>query len=285
MRIRVADPGRPGRSGRPPPQRLAVLSSAFGMLGPFGAACMWITGIVLATGATLLALGLSAGEWRMMGRIAGRGGRYSVAGGREAAQLLGRGAGGLGKISARLVHLSPAVARFMTAPKPPPATTVVRDTKRPSPQPQAASVPDAAPVEPPPANAPPPAGPAAVSPPRIKAAAAAARRPVVQEPLPLAEEGWQFPPMSLLKPAPTRASTGPSADALQANARLLETVLADYGVQGTIVEIRPGPCRDPLRTRARRPAFAAPASSVSPTTWPVPCRSSPCGSPPCQAAT
>ncbi|MBV8091756.1 MAG: cell division protein FtsK, partial [Acetobacteraceae bacterium] len=29
--------------------------------------------------------------------------------------------------------------------------------------------------------------------------------------------------------------------ALQANARLLETVLADYGVQGSIVEIRPGP--------------------------------------------
>jgi S-DNA-T family DNA segregation ATPase FtsK/SpoIIIE len=34
---------------------------------------------------------------------------------------------------------------------------------------------------------------------------------------------------------------GPSADALEANARLLETVLADYGVQGAIREIRPGP--------------------------------------------
>ncbi len=35
--------------------------------------------------------------------------------------------------------------------------------------------------------------------------------------------------------------SGPSEEALQANARLLETVLSDYGVQGEIVEIRPGP--------------------------------------------
>ena len=50
-----------------------------------------------------------------------------------------------------------------------------------------------------------------------------------------------FPPLSLLKPAPARATTGPSAEALEANARLLENVLSDYGVQGHIVEIRPGP--------------------------------------------
>ena len=55
------------------------------------------------------------------------------------------------------------------------------------------------------------------------------------------EGGWRFPPLSLLKPAPAHASSGPSEEALQANARLLESVLADYGVQGSIVEIRPGP--------------------------------------------
>ena len=54
--------------------------------------------------------------------------------------------------------------------------------------------------------------------------------------------GWRFPSLDLLKGAPARASTGaPSEEALQANARLLESVLADYGVQGQIVEIRPGP--------------------------------------------
>jgi len=70
--------------------------------------------------------------------------------------------------------------------------------------------------------------------------AAAPRRPR-QESLPLPEGGWHFPPLSLLKPAPTHAISGPSEEALQANARLLESVLSDYGVQGSIVEIRPGP--------------------------------------------
>src|SRR3954471_24223063 len=71
------------------------------------------------------------------------------------------------------------------------------------------------------------------------------RRPPPRKPqqpaLPLAEGTWNLPPMSLLKDAPARAASGPSEEALQANARLLETVLSDYGVQGEIVEIRPGP--------------------------------------------
>ena len=36
-------------------------------------------------------------------------------------------------------------------------------------------------------------------------------------------------------------ATGPSPESLENNARLLENVLQDYGVQGKIVEIRPGP--------------------------------------------
>jgi DNA segregation ATPase FtsK/SpoIIIE, S-DNA-T family len=65
--------------------------------------------------------------------------------------------------------------------------------------------------------------------------------PPKQQALPLEEPGWKFPSLSLLKPAPRHADFGPSEDALQANARLLETVLNDYGVQGAIREIRPGP--------------------------------------------
>jgi S-DNA-T family DNA segregation ATPase FtsK/SpoIIIE len=75
---------------------------------------------------------------------------------------------------------------------------------------------------------------------RLARAPAPYRRPR-QESLPLAEAGWRFPSLSLLKPAPARATNGPSSESLQANARLLETVLGDYGVQGNIVEIRPGP--------------------------------------------
>ncbi len=45
-------------------------------------------------------------------------------------------------------------------------------------------------------------------------------------------DGWQLPSLTLLKPAPPAANSGPTQEVLQANARLLEQVLADYGVQG-----------------------------------------------------
>ena len=84
--------------------------------------------------------------------------------------------------------------------------------------------------------------------PRIVAAGAAGRL-APAAPMPLAshdggaaaEGAWRFPPLSLLRPAPERGASGPSEEALQSNARLLETVLNDYGVQGAIREIRPGP--------------------------------------------
>ena len=64
-----------------------------------------------------------------------------------------------------------------------------------------------------------------------------------QSSLPLAEAvaGWRTPPLSLLKSAPPRGQVGPSEESLQANARLLESVLDEYGVQGTIHDIKPGP--------------------------------------------
>jgi S-DNA-T family DNA segregation ATPase FtsK/SpoIIIE len=77
--------------------------------------------------------------------------------------------------------------------------------------------------------------------PAVKAAQLTKQAAPRQERLPLLDTGWNFPPLELLKPAPTRITSGPTEDALQSNARLLETVLQDYGVQGRIVEIRPGP--------------------------------------------
>ncbi|MFT8808370.1 DNA translocase FtsK [Gluconobacter sp.] len=53
--------------------------------------------------------------------------------------------------------------------------------------------------------------------------------------------GWELPPLALLNPPPPHAVTGPSQETLQSNARLLESVLADYGVQGTIGDIHAGP--------------------------------------------
>lgn len=56
---------------------------------------------------------------------------------------------------------------------------------------------------------------------------------------------WQLPSLALLaavpRPGDLGRDPGPSEAALQANARLLETVLADYGVMGTIGDIHTGP--------------------------------------------
>ena len=54
--------------------------------------------------------------------------------------------------------------------------------------------------------------------------------------------GYELPPLALLAP-PEPGATGPALgrDALEKNARLLETVLDDFGVRGEIVKIHPGP--------------------------------------------
>ena len=68
-----------------------------------------------------------------------------------------------------------------------------------------------------------------------------ARRPAQQPALDLGDGAWALPPLDLLTPAPAQRTGRPSEESLQANARLLESVLEDYGVRGRIVEIRPGP--------------------------------------------
>ena len=59
--------------------------------------------------------------------------------------------------------------------------------------------------------------------------------------LDLGDSGYQRPPIDLLKaPQGPRGDTV-DRDALQQNARLLATVLDDFGVRGDIVKVRPGP--------------------------------------------
>ena len=52
---------------------------------------------------------------------------------------------------------------------------------------------------------------------------------------------WSTPPLSLLQSPSTIVRHHLSTDALEENARMLETVLDDYGVRGEITSIRPGP--------------------------------------------
>ena len=170
-------------------------------LGPVGAVMIWTIVVALSATLTLLALGLSASEWRAAGRMV-----------RGTARLL------------RRVPL-PSLGAFRLPGWLPFRRNLGAVVRR---EPAAVTRLVPAMDEPPPVVA------------RTTRLAAPPRRPR-QESLALPEAGWRFPPLSLLKPAPARATSGPSEEALQANARLLETVLADYGVQGSIVEIRPGP--------------------------------------------
>src|SRR5882724_880074 len=56
------------------------------------------------------------------------------------------------------------------------------------------------------------------------------------------DERYDLPPLDLLDKAPSNAAVQKiNDDSLQKNARLLESVLEDFGVKGEIVQVRPGP--------------------------------------------
>ena len=58
----------------------------------------------------------------------------------------------------------------------------------------------------------------------------------------LPKDGYELPPLRLLaEPKQARNSTAADKEALEQNARLLETVLDDFGVKGEIIHVRPGP--------------------------------------------
>ncbi len=82
-----------------------------------------------------------------------------------------------------------------------------------------------------------------VRPPPKPAAKSARARSEEQPELGLdpAASGYQTPPLSLLQNPSTIVRHHLSTEALEENARMLETVLDDYGVRGEITAIRPGP--------------------------------------------
>jgi S-DNA-T family DNA segregation ATPase FtsK/SpoIIIE len=77
---------------------------------------------------------------------------------------------------------------------------------------------------------------------RSEKKAAQRKKDAGQPALNLTEGEYQLPPLSLLsEPPPKRNLPSVSDDALEENARLLESVLSDFGVRGRIVAVRPGP--------------------------------------------
>ncbi len=206
----------------------AILAAGTGVLGPVGTVLVAAIGWGLAVTLVLLACGMTGGEWRTVLRVSAPLWRFSASTGWSAA-----------RVTARMAHASGILTRPLlklvghgrgAARERPPEQRPWRAV--PPVEEDAAAAPRTADPRPAPAT------PSVVA--RVLRPAQPSPKPV-QSNLPLAEPAWRFPSLSLLKPAPARAGTGPSKDALEANARLLETVLSDYGVQGSIVEIRPGP--------------------------------------------
>jgi S-DNA-T family DNA segregation ATPase FtsK/SpoIIIE len=76
----------------------------------------------------------------------------------------------------------------------------------------------------------------------VKPSKRAAREAQPKLPLEPASD-YQLPPLSLLtKPKPSTVGAAQLSDeALQQNARLLESVLDDFGIRGEIISVRPGP--------------------------------------------
>ena len=218
----------------------AIAGMGASLLGTAGATIATIAMALLAIILAVLSVGLSAGEWRAGSRRARTLARSSIASVGTAAEHSTRAVAAL---TQRKVRAEPA-----------PWSTLPPLTARPEPHIPAPPAPREISRNSPPLAPSPPSGPASFPAPfpasgaapdptsRPRVAMPAARPPAPrQESLPPIENGWQFPPLTLLSPAPPAAATQPSEASLQANARLLETVLNDYGVQGAIREIRPGP--------------------------------------------
>ena len=199
-----------------------LVAMGAGLLGPVGPACVLAVLGVLGLALTLLALGLTGREWRAAGRGAVDAARGSVRGGREAA---GYFAGLSERLGGSMADPFADDDEDSPPPRPRPAAPPA-----PAPSRAAAPAPSLPELDPDPVTRPPKVAMPVRKPP-----------PAVQQSLPLVDNGWQFPPLSLLKPPPPSNTAGPTEEALQANARLLESVLGDYGVQGAIREIRPGP--------------------------------------------
>ena len=193
-----------------------------GLAGPAGAGLVWMAGAGLAVLLIVLASGLSVLELRSAGRAARFAANATARGGRFGWNRLGfrrRQPEHAGPFDAPEERREPDHESPEMPPPPIRAANAANDGTQPPRDRQMA------PREPRVRPGPRPSVPGAL----------------LQGLLPVQETGWRFPPLSLLTAAPPRAESGPSAESLQANARLLIKVLGDYGVKGIIVEIRPGP--------------------------------------------
>jgi DNA segregation ATPase FtsK/SpoIIIE, S-DNA-T family len=223
------------------------------LTGPVGAGI----GALVALG-LIYVLGLTRGEWREVGRGAGKmavasriggqvvakaGGRVGLSTWKWGRELASRGQGsGLGV--ERAPREPPIRVKRAAEPEAP------RERVEPTMGGAAASAPGTQPLgsQPMPARAPvmnarrelPPdiVAPKPAAPLPAKRAEQSRQASLDLEP----QSQYDLPPLDLLAEAPlSRGLSGPSEEALQQNALLLLNVLEDFGVKGEIVKVRPGP--------------------------------------------
>jgi S-DNA-T family DNA segregation ATPase FtsK/SpoIIIE len=261
-------PAAPGPGGGAGPVLAAwldgVLAPATGsaLAAPLGAGAL-----ALLLG--LVASGLTFGDWRRAGGAAAGAGQATIGAARSMGAKLPpgllarlatapfRALRGLFRRRRAEAPLADMLRRADVAAESPPTPGAVirRREARQEPQLDAppAADPASMPAMPPSALAPPAPIPPAPAAPRAetlrakpvpRVAERAAPRPAAaaqQGSLALPDGTWRHPPLMLLAAPPARRATGPSEEALQGNARMLESVLEDYGVRGQINQIRPGP--------------------------------------------
>ncbi len=201
-----------------------------GWLAGFGIAPLWVALAAIPLGALLLfvALGLSVSDWRSLGRGAS-------ASARAGARLGSTGAGWSARHGADVARRGAETARKLIA-----ARGEARQEPRlvPSGTPTVSPAPDEASEDATPE-------PRRVAPrnkaPKPGKRAEAAKQRKLDLPTPGGE--YEFPPLDLLEEADeaARAAGRAQDDMLEANARMLESVLQDFGVNGEIVQVRPGP--------------------------------------------
>ena len=230
-----------------------IVGSAHAAFGPLGTALGWVVEMIAGIGLAAFGFGLTALEWRTAGSRARTGALGAAVLSGRAGRRLAFGMDGVthrlgGRFSGLFARL-PDWGRAPHAPEPTPhpifnlppmdpeedmAPAAGTEMRR---EPSVAG-PVAGPASGAAGLAAPNAGATAEARIRVQKGPRPATRPEAPSPQPV---GWRLPPISLLLDPPAQHEVGVSAEILQANARLLETVLSDYGVQGSIVEIRPGP--------------------------------------------
>ena len=186
-------------------------------------------------------IGLSPGDWRILGRGAGRGaGRLARASGRGGAALGGLLWRSWQRRSARAAPGPDRLAQVAAVrdPRGRSVVTPLPDRREPKlAHAAAATSADAA-------------APAAASGrlvrlvlPRAKPAAPGKRAEQEMQPALdlVSDQEPLLPPLALLAKPPAVRTEAIDEEALSKNARMLEAVLEDYGVRGQIVQVRPGP--------------------------------------------